>query len=227
MIVNRQQGVIKMVTWILIFGLAVLSSLDNLGVGISYGIRRIRINHVSNLIIAVICFILSMPGIISGQWLAEVLPGILPVLIGTLLLFIVGARIILLAVPRKKQKPSQNSEEAGEAASSGSLEEVLQNPETVDKDKSSSIGTLEAAVLGIALAANAVTNGIGAGMMGLSPIAISLTAAGGSYITVWLGVTLGKKMLSIRIGSFTLRQFSTLLSGIIIILIACKSLFDK
>lgn len=214
-----------MVTWILIFGFAVSSSLDNLGVGISYGIRGIRINHLSNLIIAVICFILSMSGIISGQWIAEVLPGILPVLIGALLLFIVGARIILLAVPRKKQESNQNSEEAGETASSGSLKGILQNPETVDKDKSGSIGNLEAAVLGVALAANAVTNGIGAGMMGLSPIAISLTAAGGGYITIWLGVTLGKKMLAIRIGSFTLGQFSTILSGIIIILIACNSFF--
>lgn len=59
--------------------------------------------------------------------------------------------------------------------------------------------------------------------MGLSPLAISLTAAIGSYITVWLGVMLGQKVSAIRIGSFTLGQFSTVLSGVIIILIACKS----
>ncbi|MFK4302934.1 MULTISPECIES: sporulation membrane protein YtaF [unclassified Paenibacillus] len=214
-----------MVAWLLIFGFAISSSLDNLGVGISYGIRGIRINYLSNLIIAVICFILSMTGIISGQWLAKVLPGIFPVLIGALLLFIVGARIILLAVPRKKQESSQDSEEAGEAVSGGSLKGILQNPETVDKDKSGSIGYLEAAVLGVALAANAVTNGIGAGLIGLSPLAISLTAAIGSYITVWLGLILGQKLSAIRIGSFTLGQFSTVLSGVIIILIACNSFF--
>ncbi|TKH46515.1 sporulation membrane protein YtaF [Paenibacillus terrae] len=214
-----------MVAWLLIFGFALSSSLDNLGVGISYGIRGIRINYLSNLIIAVICFILSMTGIISGQWLARVLPGILPVLIGALLLFIVGTRIILLAVPRKKQETRQDSEEAGEEVSGRSLEGILQNPEIVDKDKSGTIGYLEAAVLGVALAANAVTNGIGAGLIGLSPIAISLTAAIGSYITVWLGVILGQKLSAIRIGSFTLGQFSTALSGVIIILIACNTFF--
>ncbi|MEC4568767.1 sporulation membrane protein YtaF [Paenibacillus sp. CMAA1739] len=214
-----------MVAWLLILGFAISSSLDNLGVGISYGIRGIRINYLSNLIIAVICFILSLTGIISGQWLAKVLPGVLPVLIGALLLFIVGVRIILLAVPRKEQESSQDGEGAREVASDGSLKGILHNPETVDKDKSGSIGYLEAAVLGIALAANAVTNGIGAGLMGLSPLAISLTAAIGSYITVWLGVILGQKVSAIRTGSFTLGQFSTVLSGIIIILIACKSFF--
>lgn len=214
-----------MVAWLLIFGFAVSSSLDNLGVGISYGIRGIRINYLSNLIIAVICFILSMTGIISGQWLAKVLPGVLPVLIGALLLFIVGTRIILLAVPRKQQEASQYREENKEAVSGGALGEILKNPETVDKDKSGSIGYVEAAVLGVALAANAITNGIGAGLMGLSPLAISLTAAIGSYFTVWLGVFLGQKMSAIRIGSFTVGQFSTVLSGFIIILIACNSFF--
>ncbi|MFE4709772.1 sporulation membrane protein YtaF [Paenibacillus sp. NPDC056722] len=214
-----------MVAWLLIFGFALSSSLDNLGVGISYGIRGIRINHFSNLIIAVICFILSMVGILSGQWMAKVLPGVMPVVIGALLLFIIGVRIILLAAPRKKREAVQESEEAREEGG-GSLTGILQNPELADKDKSGSIGILEAMVLGVALAANAVTNGVGAGLIGLSPLAISLTAAIGSYVTVWLGVVLGRKLSGVRIGSFTLGQFSTVLSGIIIILIACNSFFD-
>jgi len=215
-----------MVAWLLILGFAVSSSLDNLGVGISYGIRGIRINYLSNLVIAVICFCFSMVGIISGQWLAQVLPGVLPVLIGGLLLFIIGIRIVLLAAPRKKKADGQESREdvLNTEEASGSLKGILQNPESVDKDKSGSIGFLESIVLGIALAANAVTNGVGAGLMGLSPLAISLTAAFGSYITVWLGVVLGSKLSAVRIGSFTLGQFSTVLSGIIIILIACNTI---
>jgi putative sporulation protein YtaF len=215
-----------MVAWLLILGFAISSSLDNLGVGISYGIRGIRINYLSNLVIAVICFCLSMIGIITGQWLAQMLPGVFPVLIGALLLFIIGIRIVLLAAPRKKitDAHESSSDSTGEEAASGSLKGILQNPESVDKDKSGSIGFLEAVVLGVALAANAVTNGVGAGLMGLSPLAISLTAAIGSYITVWFGVVLGRKLSAVRIGSFTLGQFSTVLSGVIIILIACNTI---
>lgn len=84
---------------------------------------------------------------------------------------------------------------------------------------------LEAVILGIALSANAVTNGLGAGLLGLSPLAISLTAALGSFITVWFGVALGRKVAGIHIGSFTLGQFGTILSGVIVIFIACNSFF--
>jgi putative sporulation protein YtaF len=223
MTVKGSEELNNLTAWILILGFAVSSSLDNLGVGISYGIRGIRIGFLSNLTIAIICFLLSMTGIISGQWLSKVLPGIFPILVGALLLFIVGIRIILLAVPRKKQKISQAPDE--EKSGTGSIKAILQNPETADADKSGSIGLGEAVILGIALAANAVTNGVGAGLIGLSPLAISLTAAFGSYITVWLGVALGRKVAGVRIGNFTLGQFSTALSGVIILCIAYNSLF--
>ncbi|WP_195574564.1 sporulation membrane protein YtaF [Paenibacillus sp. 1001270B_150601_E10] len=211
-----------MVAGMMILGFAMSSSLDNLGVGISYGIRGIRINHLSNFVIAAICFLLSMVGIVSGQWLSSVLPGVVPVLIGALLLFIVGIRIILLAAPRKPVKAEESIDSPGKS----SLSSILRNPESVDKDQSGSIGLGEAVILGVALAANAVTNGVGAGLLGLSPLAISLTAAIGSYLSVWLGIALGQKVANIRIGRFTLGQFSTLLSGLIIVLIAVNTLLD-
>ncbi|MFP3454357.1 manganese efflux pump, partial [Bacillus sp. SIMBA_154] len=48
--------------WLLILGLAVSSSIDNLGVGMSYGIRKIKISHASNMMIAFICFVFSYIG---------------------------------------------------------------------------------------------------------------------------------------------------------------------
>ncbi|NQX66480.1 manganese efflux pump [Paenibacillus alba] len=193
-----------MTAWLLILGFAVSSSLDNLGVGISYGIRGTRIGFSSNVVIAIICFLFSMVGILSGQWLSKVLPGIYPVLVGAFLLFIVGIRIILLALPRKKQHLSREVEHI---------------------ETSRDIGLGEAIILGVALSVNAITNGLGAGLLGLSPLAISITAALGSFITVWFGVLLGQKVAGIRIGSFTVGQFGTILSGIMLLLIASNSLF--
>lgn len=208
--------------WLLILGFAVSSSLDNLGVGISYGIRGIRIGILSNLLMAIICFLLSEIGIVGGQWLSKVLPGTFPMLVGAFLLIIIGLRIILLAFPRKKQGTIDVQEGS---ADTKTLKGILQNPETVDADKSGEIGLGEAALLGIALSANAVTNGLGAGLIGLSPLAISLAAAIGSFITVWFGVAVGRKVAGIHIGSFTLGQFGTLLSGVILLVIAFNSFF--
>jgi putative sporulation protein YtaF len=208
------------VDWLMILGLAVSSSLDNLGVGISYGIRNIRIGWVSNLVIAVICFFFSLAGILFGLWFAEILPGILPTLIGGFLLFVIGIRIVLLAVPRKK--PAANLTAVPHSAG---IKDILAHPEIADLDKSGEIGFGESVILGVALSANALTNGLGAGLLGLSPLAISFTAAVGSFVTVWAGALLGAKATNLRIGSFTLGEAGTALSGIILIIIAAETFF--
>ncbi|WP_217558761.1 sporulation membrane protein YtaF [Paenibacillus sp. GbtcB18] len=206
--------------WLVILGFAISSSLDNLGVGISYGIRKIRIGMLSNLIVAGVCFLFSYTGIWFGKWISSVLPGMLPVLLSAFSLFFIGIRIILMAAPGKEPEVASSPSKRNE----NGLRSILRNPEQVDRDNSKHIGIAESFILGIALSANALTNGLSAGLLGLSPFAISLTAAFGSFLTVWLGVWLGGKVARIRIGSFTLGQFGTLVSGMMLLVIAANSL---
>ncbi|MDA8226749.1 MAG: sporulation membrane protein YtaF [Desulfitobacterium hafniense] len=205
--------------WVMILGFAISSSLDNLGVGISYGIQNINIGILSNLIIAIICFSFSMFGIVFGKWVSTFFPGILPVLLGAFILFVIGIRIVLLAKPRKRtdSEIGENSHNIGKVN--------LQKPESFDANKNKNIELGEAMLLGIALSANALTNGLSAGLFGFSPLAISVMASIGSFVSVWSGVTLGRKVVNIRIGSFTIGQFSTMLSGVIILLIGLKNIF--
>ena len=191
--------------WLFILGFALSSSIDNFGVGISYGVRKIRIRWLSNLLIAAICFLFSMVGIMFGRWISTVLPGLFPVIIAVVLLTLIGIRIILLVV-------SQRNNRIGELGST-------------DQENVRYIGWIESSVLGVALSANALTNGLGAGLLGLSPLAISLASAFGSFITVWLGVTVGKKAANVQIGKFTLGQFGTLISGITILIVAFTQIF--
>ncbi|HEY2421155.1 MAG TPA: sporulation membrane protein YtaF [Neobacillus sp.] len=208
--------------WLIILAFAVSSSIDNLGVGISYGIQKIRIEMGANLLIALICYLMSITGITFGIWLANILPGILPVMIGALLLCIIGIRIILLASPRKNGIPAVNNDHGSQ---SHSFKGILKNPEEADVDQSGVIGWGEAVFLGVALSANALTNGLGAGLLGFSPQVISIAAAIGSFVTVWAGVRLGYKLAAVRIGSFSLGQFGTIISGIIILVIAITAFF--
>ncbi|MBY8913531.1 sporulation membrane protein YtaF [Bacillus sp. YC2] len=207
--------------WLLILGLAVSSSIDNLGVGMSYGIRKIKIPHAANIMIAFICFLFSYIGIYFGKWISAILPGILPVLLAAFILSVIGIRIILLAVPRKKQETARIDVSSKKE---GRFSGLLKNPEAADADGSGVIGMLESMVLGVAVSANALTNGLSAGLIGLSPAAISITAAAGSFLTIWIGCTLGKKAASLRIGSFHVGQFSTVFSGAIILIIAINTL---
>lgn len=47
----------------------------------------------------------------------------------------------------------------------------------------------------------------------------------GSFISVWAGVKLGYKLAAVRFGSFTLGEFGTIISGIIILIIAITTFF--
>lgn len=200
-------------TWFMIVAFAVSSSIDNLGVGLSYGVQKVHIQMLQNLLIAVICFLFSMGGIYVGIWVFTIIPGILPVLLGATLLFLIGLRIILLT------KSSSNTTAKVEEQSSN-LKSILKNPEIVGENPMKKIGWIESIVLGIALSSNALTNGIGAGLLGLSPLAISITAAVGSFISVWFGMKIGHRVANIKIGSFTIGQFGTIISGAILVMIA-------
>lgn len=196
-------------TWLLIAGFAISSSIDNFGVGLSYGVQRVRIPVISNLLIALIGFLFSLAGIIAGVWLADLLPGILPDLIAFVVLSVIGIRIMIIAF--QQQKKHQGG--------------VFAEPEKMDFDGSSHISLGEALLLGVALSANALTNGVGAGLLDLSPLAIAFSAAIGSYLTLWAGVGLGTKLANIRVGKMTVGQFGTFLSGVIILMIAVTRLF--
>jgi len=89
--------------WWIILGIAASASIDNLGTSISYGVRNIRINLLANSIIAGIGFLFALTGLLFGQWLSQVLPGILPTLFAAFLLGVIGLRIILLSLPREEK----------------------------------------------------------------------------------------------------------------------------
>ncbi|MGE7767821.1 sporulation membrane protein YtaF [Peribacillus sp. NPDC096540] len=212
-----------MTAWLMVLALTVSSSIDNIGVGISYGIRNIRISHRSNLMISVICFLFSVVGIYFGLWLSKILPGIMPVVISSFLLVVIGLRIILLAVPRK-YKASVEGAEYEEAATETDVKSKIKKPSNFGK--SGSVGFVESILLGIGLSANALTNGLGGGLLGLNPIAICIAASIGSFVTVWVGVALGRKVANVRIGKFSVGQFGTLISGALLLVIAFAAFFD-
>ena len=151
------------------------------------------------------------------------MPGSLPDIVAAFLLFVIGIRIILMTTPRKKKKQNLQIEEKQDDKSY--FEQILSKPEIADLDRSNEIGILESIILGSALSANALTNGLSAGLIGLSPFAISLTAAVGSLLTISLGTNLGKRMSDVHIGRFSLGEFGTLISALIIILIALETVF--
>ncbi|KEO84156.1 sporulation membrane protein YtaF [Tumebacillus flagellatus] len=205
-------------TWGTILLLALSSSIDNFGVGVSYGIRGIRIRFFANFIISIIAFCFSEIGIHAGSWMSVVLPGAVSNIAGALVLLVIGLRIILLTLPKKKRQQQPDSTKPR------SITGYLESPEKADLDASGEIGFLESLVLGVAVSLNALSNGLGAGLIHLSALEISLSAAVFSFLAIWLGMLLGNKVASLRIGSLNIGQFSTVISGVILLFIAMHAL---
>jgi putative sporulation protein YtaF len=207
---------------LLIAALTFASSVDNLGIGLSYGIRKIRISHLANLWISVICFLLSITGIYFGIWIAKILPQNLPEIIGAALLTIIGIYIMLQVKPQEKNQTKINEPAKYQT---NSLKKVMNDPTSADFDNSKNISFFEATILGIALSANALTNGIGAGLLGFSPVLISFLAALGSFAAIWAGCHFGIKLTNVRVGKYNIGEFGVLISGMLLLLVDAAILF--
>lgn len=199
--------------WLFLAGFAVASSIDNLAVAVSYGIRGVRIPLRFNLLIAAICFAFSEVGVLVGDVAAQLLPGALPSIAGALLLFALGARIVLLALS------AQPAPEPGRAAA-GMWGATLRSMRGLLAADIGRIGWPEAVLLGVALSANALTNALGAGLIGFSAFAMASTAALGSFVTMAFGVAIGRRSASARLGPFDVGRHGALVSGIILLTLA-------
>jgi putative sporulation protein YtaF len=68
---------------------------------------------------------------------------------------------------------------------------ILNNPFIADADLSNHIDLREGATLGLALTLNNIANGVGAGMIGLNIMLLTLLVFIVSIVTIWVGIKIG------------------------------------
>ena len=101
-----------------------------------------------------------------------------------------------------------------EIKSLGLVIHILKKPMSADFDQSGTITGMEAILLGLALSLDAFGAGIGAVMLGFSPLYLALSVAVLSSLLVFLGIKLGSYLSRIT----WLQKFS-FLPGILLIVI--------
>ncbi|MGO0121856.1 manganese efflux pump [Desulfothermobacter acidiphilus] len=159
------------------FLLALSSNLDNVGVGISYGIRRIGIPFSSNLIIALVSTAGTVVSMCLGSEVARYVPVLLANLIGSGILVAVGVWVIRESwrevggvdedSPALADPPAKaNKLLEWRIRSLGLLVQILREPSLADQDDSRRIEGREALLLALALTINNLAGGFG----GSSPI---------------------------------------------------------
>ncbi|WP_249902197.1 manganese efflux pump [Paenibacillus sp. PK3_47] len=213
--------------------LAFALSLDGFGVGITYGLRKMKIPLLSIMIISLCSGIVICVSMQVGVLLANVVSPDAASVIGAVILVLMGCwSLIQMLMQKEKGQDSEETQgkeeeaaEEGEAAGIAafndgalvndhagaaavpksevfSLElrhlgvviQILRTPSSADMDASGSISSMEAMLLGIALSLDAFGAGLGAALLGFSPVSTSLMIALFSGTFLLLGMKTGLKL---------------------------------
>ncbi len=204
--------------------IAVSSCLDNVGVGVSYGLRRINIPFTSNLLIAVVTSCGTLLSIILGQSVYLFLSPEVAGLLGGGIIIAAGIWVIFQEkiMPRGKEAQAEEQPVAATGLRRFGFSQIvaiLNNPIIADWDFSGHIDLREATALSLGLTLNNIPNGVGAGMMGLNAYITTTAVFVVSITTIWIGISCG------RSGYRWLGNSAGLISGMILIFVGVYEMF--
>ncbi len=210
--------------YLIILALAV--SLDSFGVGVTYGLRKVRIPFFSIIIIGLASAAMILLSMQLGVWISYIMSPYVAKWIGSIILIIVGIGAIYQVLTHSHDDDDVNknfgknidhSEKkiiSIEIRKFGLVIQILRKPMKADIDHSGIISALEATILGLALSLDAFGAGIGAALIGFKPLLTALIIAGMSGLFILVGMKIGFWFSDIK----WVKKF-TILPGIILILI--------
>lgn len=158
-------------------------SLDSFTVGITYGLRKIRIAIGALLIIMSCSFFIVFTSMTIGKFIRYFISETIAKQFGGIILIILGMFILYSQLKSKsKRAPSDDAHV---------LKKIMNDPLYADQDFSGMISTRESFFLGIALALDAFGAGFAASMFGYSPLITACFVALMSGIFLCIGLQIG------------------------------------
>lgn len=179
--------------------LAISSSIDSFGIGITYGIKNTRITFVAKLVVFLISLCISTLSISVGKFIYRLFPPFFCNIIGFLILILMGLFIIFQAL-RKSKKTASSDENSQKRIynlfinSFGITIQIIKNPINSDLDNSKNIDGKEALYLGFALSLDSLCIGIGNAMLGMFSFIFTMLVAFFQLIFLSLGLIFGNKL---------------------------------
>ena len=178
--------------------LALASNLDNVGVGVAYGVRKTRVPLASNLLIAAITATGTLASMLCGHAIGKLLnQGLASLLAGGLLIGM-GLWVMIreaLSIYRRDgalQLFANSTPHLG-TGYLARVHTIRENPLSADGDLSGQIDPAEAILLGLALTPNNLVNGAAAGVMDLSLALTVILVFLISLATISAGIAAGQQ----------------------------------
>lgn len=185
--------------------LAISSSIDSLGIGVTYGIKNTTISFYGKIILFIISLIITYISIFFGNVLKNILSEYFTKIIGSGILIFIGLYICYQS--QKKENNSSN---------------IFNNPISSDFDNSNIIDSKESLFLAIALSLDSFCIGIGGSIINVNlsffPILVSIF----QLFFLSIGNILGKNINKLyRLP----KNIWSIISGILLILIGLFKFF--
>lgn len=159
--------------------LAISTSIDSLGIGITYGIKNTKISLIGKIILFSISFFGTYFSIFLGDFIQQIFPNILTKLFGSFILIFMGIYICFEALKSKE-----------------TYSNIFNNPISSDLDNSKIIDSKESLFLAIALSLDSLCIGIGSAISDINltffPLLVSLFQIGFLSLGTFLGTHINK-----------------------------------
>ncbi|MGE4527704.1 MAG: manganese efflux pump [Rhodospirillaceae bacterium] len=191
--------------------LALSSNVDNIAVGVVYGVAGVRVPFASNLAIAALTASGTLASVGLGLPLAALLTPAAANRTSGGLLIALGVWTLL----REGRKPvRRHTGLPGRGGPLETLSMILQDPLQADRDASRHIDLREVLALSAALAMNNFANGLAAGIAGIDPWALTAMVAFASIATLGAGLAAGGVFRARRFGAYAGYASGVLLTGL-------------
>lgn len=169
--------------------LSVSSSIDAMGIGITYGLKKTTFSLFSRITFFLSALIATSISIFLGNIIKNILPPKLTVSLGALVIICIGIYTITQSINGKKD---------------------------FDFDKSNNIDLKESLFLSLSVTLDSICLGLGSSMLGINPHLFPILVASFHLSFLLLGDILGRKLINI---SKISNNIWGILSGILLIII--------
>lgn len=178
-----------------ILTLALTVSLDGLAAGVAYGARRIRLPVAAIFLISLISATAMFFSMSLGSAFRSLMPDQVAEGMGALMLMGLGLYLIHHQLrPRAQAEAIERDLFHVRIQAFGLVIRVWHDPLLADSDSSGGINSWEAAVLGLALALDALGAGFGAALTGFGPVVTASMIGLCNMVLIPLGLHIGKSL---------------------------------
>ncbi|EIJ79225.1 integral inner membrane protein [Bacillus methanolicus PB1] len=202
--------------------LAFAVSLDSFSVGFTYGLKKMKIPLKSIAVLACCSAVTLLAAMGIGHFFENLIKPDVSESIGGIILIFLGGWVLFQFFRPEKLKdvlPGEKTIANFEIKSLGIVINILRKPMSADFDRSGTITGIEAFMLGLALSLDAFGAGVGAAMLGYSPVFLAVTVAVMSSLFVYVGMKTG----ALFSNSTWLQKF-TFIPGVLLIFIGISKM---